>query len=111
MIDSALALMPMDTGNQNKERRSPLSNEFKVATEIYRCEINGELIWYNKLVKDLEAEMSKNTVSKALDTLFDWGIIESEYGETQRGKPGKLLRVSDESKPVVAELYRRYRQK
>ncbi|HII93204.1 MAG TPA: hypothetical protein HA262_13905 [Methanosarcina sp.] len=106
----AAELSVLESSSKNKGRKSPLSNEFKVATEIYHCEIKGESIWYNKLVSDLETEMAKNTVSKALDTLFDWGIIEFEYGETQRGRPGKLLRISDESKHVISELYFKYWQ-
>jgi predicted transcriptional regulator len=91
-------------------KKNPMSNEFEVATEIYHCEINGELIWYNKLVEELKPKMSKNTVSKAMKTLFDWGIIESEYGETSRGNPGKLLRIADDSKQVISELYNKYWQ-
>jgi hypothetical protein len=90
------------------EKKSPLSNELKVATEIYHCEVNNELIWYHKLVSVLDGEISKNTVSKALDVLFDWGIVKSEYGETETGRAGKLLMITNECKPLIKDLYEKY---
>lgn len=87
---------------------NPLSNEFKVAAEIYRCKEEGEVVWYNKLVSLLEGELSKNTISKALNTLFDWGIVKAEYGETETGRAGKLLKVSNEAEPIVKQLYENY---
>lgn len=87
---------------------NPLSNEFKVAAEIYRCREEGEVVWYNKLVSLLEKEMSKNTISKALNTLFDWGIVKAEYGESETGRAAKLLKISNEAEPIVKELYENY---
>lgn len=85
--------------------KNPLSNEFKVAAEIYACNENGELIWYTKLVQRLSGKLSKNTIAHALDTLFDWGIVKAEYGETETGRAGKLLMISNEAEPIVRDLY------
>lgn len=95
-------------GNIKKAKKSPLSNEFKVATEIYRCELEGKLVWYTKLVSLLKSEMSKNTVTKALNVLFDWGIVKMDYGETENGRPGKLLRITADSKTTIKDLYNKY---
>lgn len=92
----------------NENMNNPLSNEFKVAAEIFRCKEEGEVVWYNKLVTLLKNEMSKNTISKALNTLFDWGIVKAEYGETETGRAGKLLKVSNEAEPIVKKLYENY---
>lgn len=91
-----------------KEKKSPLSNEFKVAAEIYRCEVVNQLVWYTKLVSLLKDEMSKNTVSKALDVLFDWSIVKSKFGETEKGRPGKLLKITADSKSTIKDLYEKY---
>ncbi|MEA3282174.1 MAG: hypothetical protein U9Q68_06370 [Euryarchaeota archaeon] len=88
--------------------KNPLSKEFKVAAEIYACNESGELVWYTKLVRRLSGKLSKNTIAHALDTLFDWGIVKAEYGETETGRAGKLLMISNEAKPIVQELYLRY---
>lgn len=90
------------------DAKNPLSKEFKVAAEIYACNENGELVWYTKLVQRLSGKLSKNTIARALDTLFDWGIVKAEYGETETGRAGKLLMISNEAKPIVQELYLRY---
>ena len=88
--------------------KNPLSNEFKVAAEIYAFGESGELIWYTKLVKSLSGKLSKNTIAKALDTLFDWGIVKAEYGETETGRAGRLLMISNEAKSIVKDLYLEY---
>ncbi len=88
--------------------KNPLSNEFKVAVEIYRFEEKGELVWHNKLVDSLQGILSKNTISNAINTLFEWGIVKAEYGETEKGRAGKLLSISNEAGPIIKELYLRY---
>jgi len=88
--------------------KNPLSNEFKVACEIYKAEANGESIWYTRLVERLKGEVSKNTISDAIDTLFDWGIIRGEYGPTEKGKAGRLFEISNEHKHRIKDLYENY---
>lgn len=88
--------------------KNPLSNEFKVAAEIFACKENGELVWYTKLVERLSGKLSKSTIAKALDVLFDWGIVKAEYGETETGRAGKLLMISNEAEPIIRELYIKY---
>jgi hypothetical protein len=88
--------------------KNPLSNELKVATEIFGCQERGEKVWLGKLRERLTGEISKNTISAALDTLFDWGIIKAEYGETEKGRAGRLLMISNESTPLIKELYEKY---
>ena len=85
--------------------KNPLSNEFKVAAEIYACKENGELIWYTKLVRGLSGKLSKNTIAHALDTLFDRGIVKTEYGETETSRAGKLPMISNEAEPIVRDPY------
>jgi len=88
--------------------KNPLSNELKVAAEIFGCQERGEKVWLGKLQERLIGEISKNTISATLDTLFDWGIIKAEYGETEKGRAGRLLMISNESIPLIKELYEKY---
>ena len=90
------------------EVKNPLSNELKVAAEIYGCEIQGQKVWLGKLVDRLNGRISKNTISAAIDTLFDWGIIKAEYGATEKGRAGRLLMISNEAKPTIKDLYEKY---
>lgn len=93
---------------KGSEVKNPLSNEFKVATEIYACKQDGELVWFTKLVDKLSGKLSKNTIAQSLTTLFDWGIVKAEYGETETGRAGRLLMISNEAEPMVQELYLKY---
>jgi hypothetical protein len=88
--------------------KNPLSHELKVAAEIFGCQERGEKVWLGKLQERLAGEISRNTISAALDTLFDWGIIKAEYGETEKGRAGRLLMISNESTPLIKELYEKY---
>lgn len=90
------------------EAKNPLSSELKVAAEIYACEIEHKPVWLGKLVERLTGKVSKNTISAAIDTLFDWGIIKAEYGPTEKGRAGRLLMISNEAKPLIKELYEKY---
>ena len=92
-----------------QDLKSPLSNDFKVVCEIYHFnETLHEDIWYSKLVDMLKGELSRATISAALDMLFDWGIIQPKYSETEDGKGRKLLEVSNDATCVVSELYAKY---
>jgi len=88
--------------------KNPLSNEFKVACEIYKAEVNGESIWFTRLVERLDGRVSKNTIANAIDTLFDWGIIKAEYGPTDKGRAGRLFEISNEHKNRIKDLYEHY---
>jgi len=79
-----------------------------MAAEIYHCQVNHEVVWYGKLVERLAGVVSKNTISNAIETLFDWGIIKAEFGETETGRAGRLLMISNEARPLIKELYEKY---
>ena len=97
-----------------KDVKNPMSNELKVATEIYEVtNIKKEKVWFGKLVtlftqESVNNSISKNTVSNSIDTLFDWGIIKAEYGPTDTGKAARLFMISNEAKPLIKDLYEKY---
>lgn len=92
----------------DNEIKNPLSKEFKVACEILKAELHGEKIWYTRLVERLEGKVSKNSISEAIDTLFDWGIIKAEYGPTDKGQAARLFEISNEHKARIRDLYEHY---
>ena len=85
-----------------------LSKEFIVASEIRHANRNNEKIWFSKLVDILKPIMSKVTVAKSIDTLFDWNIVKGEYGETTSGHAGRLLKITNESKDKMNAVYEEY---
>jgi hypothetical protein len=86
--------------------RKKLSVDLDLACDIYSLEAAGKRIWYTKLVQRHEGKYTKQEISRALDTLFDWGIVFGEYGETEKGRGGRLLLIDDDHIDRVAALYR-----
>jgi len=86
----------------------PLSSDLVVACKIWDFQKEGEKVEFIKLVKGLKGLVSKSTVLTALDTLSDWGIIKTEFGETEAGRAGRLYYVSGEAEAMVRETYERF---
>jgi predicted transcriptional regulator len=94
-------------------RKNPLSTEFMVACEIVKLRENGETVWLSKLVETMDKKpsdkrLSKATIARAITTLFDWGIVKGEYGETSPGRAGRLLLICNEAESLVFDLYTKY---
>jgi hypothetical protein len=92
----------------NKTKAELLSNEFKVAAQIYECNLSGEKIWFSKLAEILKDYMSSTTVMNSLRGLSQWGIVKAEYGETDKGRAGRLLFIAGESKTTIKEIYENF---
>jgi predicted transcriptional regulator len=60
-------------------------------------------VGFTELVDGLKGIVSKTTILSALDTLSDWGIVATEFGETSSGRAGRLYYVSGESELMVKE--------
>lgn len=82
-----------------------LSNDLKVACEIYRANISDTPIWFSKLVEIFSGKIERREVSHALDTLSDWMLIEGHYGSLGNGRAGYLYEISEVSIPVIKRLY------
>jgi predicted transcriptional regulator len=100
-------------GDETNSKKNPLSTEFMVACEIIKLRESGQKAWFSKLVetmdkKPAEKRLSKATISRAINSLFDWGIVKGEYGETSPGRGGRLLLISNEAEKLVFDLYSRY---
>ena len=91
-----------------KNKSELLSNEFKVAAQIYEYNLSEKKIWFSKLAEILKPHMSQATVMKALRILFDWGIVKAEYGPTDKNRAGRLLYIAGESKSTIEEIYENY---
>ena len=91
-----------------KSKADLLSPEMKVAAEIFRFNSKNQKVWLTKLAESLTGELSTSTIHKALNALTDWGVVKVQYGETDRGKAGRLLFIPNESKDTIALVYEKY---
>jgi len=79
-----------------------------VACTIHECELKGEKVWFTKLTEILENQDSPATILKALRVLFDWGIVKGKYGETENGRPARLLYIAGEAQDLIKEIYNKF---
>jgi predicted ArsR family transcriptional regulator len=86
----------------------PLSSDLVVACKIYEYQKDHDRVEFAKLVEGLEGLVSKSTILNALATLSDWGIIKTEFGETEAGRAGRLYYVSGEAEAMIRETYEKY---
>jgi len=56
-----------------------LSNEIKVGLQLF--ESQKDKIGFSDLVKIMDGRLSRNEVSKSVDTLSDFGLLEGEYAQ------------------------------
>lgn len=90
-----------------------LSKEIVVAVEILAAsEESDDPIHFNSLVERLEAKKfaSRTTVSRALDMLFDQGIVRAEWVQRKRdGRHIRALTIAGEAQGFIKEIHQRMR--
>jgi len=86
----------------------PLSTDLVVACKVYEFQRKGEKVEFGKLVEGLEGLVGKSTIINNLNTLSDWGIIKTEFGETEAGRAGRLYSISGEAEMMIKETYEKY---
>jgi DNA-binding transcriptional ArsR family regulator len=70
----------------------------------------GKGVGFNELVKQLKGNVSRATISKALDSLFDMGILDSEW-ILKDGKWKKEITVANEARDMVDEMIKDLKKK
>jgi hypothetical protein len=86
-----------------------LSKELIVAAEIYRLtDVAHEEVYYSKLVENLKGKekvSSSATISKALDVLFDLGMVFAEWKQLENGRWARVLKIAGDSKTFIKSIY------
>ena len=81
-----------------------LSPDLKVACKIYECETKKEEIWFSKLVDALEGDVSRTTISKSIDKLFDLGIIDGEWKKVKT-RWYRVFKIAGEASVFIKNIY------
>ena len=79
-------------------------DDIEVAVAIYRYYLKGESVWFSKLVKDLEGRMSRDTISKNIDQLFDLGIINSNWIKDDDGKWVRTFSIAVSEREFIRSI-------
>lgn len=83
----------------------PLSLDIVVACQIYELQQEEKRVGFSLLVDALNGLVGESTVPALLRSLTDWGIIRTEYGETEAGRAGRFYYISGEARDMIRETY------
>ncbi len=86
----------------------PLSVDIVVACKIHKYQTEGKKVGLSELTEGLKGIVGKTSIQSALDTLSDWGIVTTEFGETPAGRAGRLYYVSGEAETMIKEACEKY---
>lgn len=86
----------------------PFSVDIVVSCYIRHLKEGDDGVPFSKLVTAFDGVLSKSGILNSLNTLSQWGIIKTEFGETETGRAGRLYSVAGESSLLVSETYREY---
>ncbi|MCQ2070024.1 MAG: hypothetical protein MJZ68_02720 [archaeon] len=85
-----------------------LPNDFEIAVRIYRYNQRNEPIYLTRLVEDLEGRISRATISKNLDQMFDLGIITGGWRKSDNGKWIRTFDIADNAKELISAIAEKY---
>ena len=87
-----------------KKKIDLLSNELRIGVEIYRAtEEKKEPIYFTLLTNRMKSVMSRSTVSKSIDILFDLGMLRADW-ETVGGNWARTLKIANEARSFFKKI-------
>lgn len=84
---------------------SVLSTDLKICHAILDAEEKESKTWFSKLVRTLEKDASRATISKSIDKLFDLGMIDGNW-EKVDGKWTRTFTITGEARDFIKKMYR-----
>ena len=88
--------------------RDILSNDLKVAVEIYKSEHEEKPTYFSELAKRMEGDVSRMSISNSVDKLFDLGMINAKW-EKRNGRWVRQFYISGEAEEFIRALYERFK--
>ena len=79
------------------------SADYLIACVIAESERMDESIWFNRLESVLGPMLSRETISKNLDKLFDYGIVNGIWTDVD-GIWVRTLHISDQATTLVSKI-------
>lgn len=86
-----------------KTKMDLLSNELRIGVEIFRANERKEPVYFTSLTESMTEVMSRSTVSKSIDILFDLGMLRADW-ETVEGTWARTLKIANEAKSFFRKL-------
>jgi len=80
-----------------------------VLAKIYEYHFEKkEKLWFTKLAELLKNDMLSKKLMRILNKLGDLGYITHQYGETERGRAGRLILIDEFESPLVEDSRKIY---
>ena len=87
----------------------PFSVDIVIACYVYHHQLSGAGgVPFSLLLEDFGSALSKSGMLGSLNTLNDWSVIKTEYGELKSGRAGRLYSISGESMLTVKTTYEQF---
>ena len=87
------------------DKISTLSADFKVLALIYKAQLDGKKLYFNKIKRALDTIVSPVTISKSLDRLFDLGLLNAKWDKIGDGRWGRVYDVTGEGSGLAKKIY------
>lgn len=90
---------------QKNQKINLLSNELRVGVEIFRANEEAKPIYFTSLVDKLKDDdvMSRKTVSKSIDILFDLGMLKADW-DMVNGNWARTLKIANEARDFFKNI-------
>lgn len=93
-----------------KVRYNSYANDFKIAIHIYLMNINNIECYFSSLVQ--HSKLDRASVSKHLDRLFDYGIVEGEWLKSKiDGNWYRGFKIDSDAELLIKSSYERIKDK
>lgn len=88
-------------------KRHLLSKNFKVACLIYEGNIHGEKMHFATILQKAQKTgiINRTAIQRAIIELQKNEVITVTYGQSAKGRPVRLLQISEKAKDFVKSLY------
>ena len=80
------------------------SLDFLIACVIRESNNMNDPIWFNRLENILKGRASRATISKNLDKLFDYGIVNGNWATNKNGDWVRTLYISGEATELMNKI-------
>ena len=85
-----------------------LTNEYRIACEIYHQNICENQIWFNKLVDIFGDVMEVDVISNIIDELFESKILESSFSKHEDQYKGVVFYIASEFVDDICKYYNEF---
>jgi len=90
--------------NRTIHNGKPISLDFEIALNILQWQDKKDRTYFGRLVEEFDGFISKLDISKLLDILDDYGIIDGDWEKKKDDKWYRVFFVDEDAYGLIKEL-------